>query len=492
LTIDRRGEWPSLLDIGAGRIVRHKRRSSMKQSVGWKRILALGAAVTLAIGACSPAASTAPGSPAASAPAGSAAGGSSSAPSAVANACGDAPVTLNVWGGYPELDPVYKKAGEAYTALHPNVSFTVFSTDLRGFEQKLTTALPSNTAGDVVIRTSNFLARFIDQGLLAPVPDDLQAFIKEPGHFSNEAITDASYKDKIVGMPLFSSGTALYYNKDMFAEAGLSGPPTTMDQIWEYAKKLAKVDGSGNVTRSGITLRLSGQGSGVAEKFWILLLQYGHGLIKETSPGKWAADYNGPEGAKLLQIYVDALRDKIDSQNIDHDAKAFETKVTAMFAREPWVVADIATNAPDLVGKYGSVSLPVADLGANEAMFVPTSAPNAACSWDFIKFLTDPEQQLSIPTISGWLPVRKDMDLTAFLAANPGYEGFFTKPSGMTTSLTPPLAEFDELETKLATHLVDAYADYANLAGKPDKIQALLNTWADETNQILAKGGHGS
>jgi multiple sugar transport system substrate-binding protein len=461
----------------------------MKQSLGLRKGLTLTMAFGLAFAACSPAATTpsAASSPAASA--GGSAAASASAPAV--NACGDAAITLNIWGGYPELDPVYKKAGEAYTALHPNVSFTVFSTDLRGFEQKLTTALPSNTAGDVIVRTSNFLARFIDQGLLAPVPDDLQAFIKEPGHFSTEAITDSSYKDKIVGMPLFSSGTALYYNKDMFTEAGLTGPPTSMDQIWEYAKKLAKTDASGNVTRSGISLRLSGQGSGVAEKFWILLLQYGHGLIKETSPGKWAADYNGPEGAKLLQIYVDALRDKIDSPNIDHDAKAFETKVTAMFAREPWVVADIATNAPDLVGKYGSVSLPVADLGANEAMFVPTAAPNAACSWDFIKFLTDPEQQLSIPTISGWLPVRKDMDLTAFLAANPGYEGFFTKPASMTTTLTPPLAEFDELETKLATHLVDAYADYANLAGQPAKIQALLDTWAAETNEILAKGGHG-
>ena len=408
----------------------------MKQSTAWKRVFALSAALGLAIGACGPAATSSPSSPAASAPTGSGPAGSV-APSPVANACGDADITLNIWGGYPEMDPVYKKAGEAYTALHPNVSFTVFSTDLRGFEQKLTTALPSNTAGDVVIRTSNFLARFIDQGLLAPVPDEIQAFINEPGHFSAEAITDASYKDKIVGMPLFSSGTALYYNKDMFAEAGLSGPPTTMDQIWDYAKKLAKVDASGNVTRSGISLRLSGQGSGVAEKFWILLLQYGKGLIEETSPGKWAAAYNGPEGAKLLQIYVDALRDKVDSHNIDHDAKAFETKVTAMFAREPWVVADIATNAPDLVGKYGTVSLPVADLGANEAMFVPTAAPNAACSWDFIKFMTDPEQQLSIPTISGWLPVRKDMDLTAFLAANPGYEGFFTKPAGMKTYSDP-------------------------------------------------------
>jgi multiple sugar transport system substrate-binding protein len=465
----------------------------MKQASGWKRILALGAALGLAIGACGPSAGSSPSS--SSAPAASTGGGSSSAPSAstaaAANACGDAPVTLNIWGGYPELDAVYKKAGEAYTAKHSNVSFTVFSTDLRGFEQKLTTALPSNTAGDVVVRTANFLARFIDQGQLAPVPDDLVTFVKS-GAYSDIVIADSTYKDKIVGVPLFSSGTALYYNKDFLSEAGLSDPPTTMDQIWDYAKKLAKVDASGNVTRSGLSFRLSGQGSGVAEKFWILLLQYGHELVKETSPGHWAADYNGPDGAKLLGIYVDALQNKIDSQNIDHDAKAFETKVTAMFAREPWVVADIATNAPDLVGHYGSISLPTGDLGGTETMYVPTSAPNAACSWDFIKFMSDPEQQLSIPTIAGWLPSRKDLDLTAFLAANPGYEGFLKKPADMKVSLTPPLAEFDELETKLATHLVDAYADFANLSGHPDKIQTLLNTWADETNQILAKNGHGS
>ena len=404
----------------------------MKVSTGWKKTLALVAGVALSIGACGGGASQSPSSPAASAaaPASQAAAASTgTAPSAVANACGDQPITLNIWGGYPEMDAVYKKAGEAYTAKHPNVSFTVYSTDLRGFEQKLTTSLPSNTAGDVVIRTANFLARFIDQGLLAPVPADLESFVKG-GAYSDTVIKDSTYKDKVVGVPIFSSGTALYYNKDYFTEAGLTDPPTTMDQIWDYAKKLAKVDASGNVTRSGISLRLSGQGSGVAEKFWILLLQSGHELVKETSPGHYAADYNGPDGVALFQHYVDALQNKIDSPNIDHDAKAFETKVTAMFAREPWVVAEIATAAPDLVGHYGSISLPVGDLGGTETLYVPTAAPNAACSWDFIKFLTDQDQQLSIPPIAGWLPSRKDLDMTAFLAANPGYEGFLKKPRG--------------------------------------------------------------
>ena len=190
----------------------------------------------------------------------------------------------------------------------------------------------------------------------------------------------------------------------MFAEAGITAPPATMDELWADAAKLAKLDADGNVTRSGISLRLSGQGSGVAEKFWILLMQYGKSLISKTADGKYQVDYNGPEGAALLARYVDSLKNKVDSPNIEHDAKAFETLATAMFARESWVIADIAANAPELVGHYGTIALPKADLGGGEYMFVPAASPNAACAWDFIKFLTDQQQQLDIVTTGRLAP----------------------------------------------------------------------------------------
>jgi ABC-type glycerol-3-phosphate transport system substrate-binding protein len=189
-------------------------------------------------------------------------------------------------------------------------------------------------------------------------------------------------------------------------------------------------------------------------------------------------------------MYMDFLKDKVDSQNVDADAKGFETKATAMFARESWVVADIATNSPDLVGHYGSISLPVGDLGGGEYAHVPLASPNQPCAWDFIKFLTDQNQQLDLVTTAGWLPARADLDLTAFLKANPGYEGFLHKPAVFKTTLAPPIPEWDEIETKLATHLVDAYADYANVAGNATKIQSLLDTWAAETNAILKANGH--
>jgi multiple sugar transport system substrate-binding protein len=311
------------------------------------------------------------------------------------------------------------------------------------------------------------------------------------GGYVPEVVKDSTYADNIWSMPIFTGGTAIYYNTDMYSEAGISGPPTSMDMLIENAKKLAKSE-NGQVVRSGLSLRLSGQGSGVAEKFWILLMQYGKNLIRETpeGSGKWVAEYNGPEGVKLFQMYVDFLRDGIDSQNIEHDAKAFETKATAQFLRESWVVAEIATQAPDLVGHYNTISPPVGDILTVESMFVPAAAPHPDCSWEFIRFLREQEQQLSLLKISGWLPARKDLDTTAFLAENPTYEGFFNRPEGFKLTVTPPIAEFDEIETKLATHLVDGYADYQNLAGQPDKIQALLNTWADETNQILKTNDH--
>ncbi len=453
-------------------------------------LLSVVAGLAIGLSACQGGASpsTSAGAPSGAAATATAAPPASS-PSAVADACGTSPVTLNVWGGFPEMDAVYRAGGEAYTALHPNVTVATFSTDLRGFEQKLTTALPTGTAGDVIVYGADWLSRFIDQSLFDPMPGDLKTFVKS-GAFQPAIVADTTYKDEIWGVPEFVGWAALYYNKDMLAEAGLSGPPTSMAQIVEYATKLTKLDASGNVERSGLSLRLSGQGSGVAQKFWIWLEQSHRSLIKEVSPGAWKADYNGPEGAQLLGMYLDMLKNKVDSPDIDHDSKAFETRVTAMFARESWVNGEIAVSAPDLIGHYDSVALPVASIAETQSMFVPAAAPNKACAWDFIRFLTDQPQQLSIATTAGWLPTRADLDLTEFKKANAGYEGFFTMPAGFTFIFNPKLPEFDELETKLATHLADAYTEYATLAGDTAKIQSLLDTWAAETNEILAKNGH--
>jgi multiple sugar transport system substrate-binding protein len=136
------------------------------------------------------------------------------------------------------------------------------------------------------------------------------------------------------------------------------------------------------------------------------------------------------------------------------------------------------------------VSPPVGDILTTESIFVPADAANKDCAWEFVRFMREPAQQQNLTKVSGWLFARKDVDLTQFLQDNPTYEGFLKRPDNFQLYVTPPIAEFDEIETKLATHLVDGYADYQNLAGQPDKIKTLLDGWANETNDILKANDH--
>ena len=59
---------------------------------------------------------------------------------------------------------------------------------------------------------------------------------------------------KTWGIPFQRSTIVLYWNKELFKEAGLDPEkgPANWDQMVEYAKKLTKTDASGNVTQWGV------------------------------------------------------------------------------------------------------------------------------------------------------------------------------------------------------------------------------------------------
>ncbi len=91
-----------------------------------------------------------------------------------------------------------------------------------------------------------------------------------------------------------------------------------------------------NILRSGMSLRLSGQGSGIAEKFWFFLHNMGGDVIVPTADGtKWHNGYDNEAGQKALKYHIDAVHKMhVDDQQVKHDAEAFVTEQTAMFLRE--------------------------------------------------------------------------------------------------------------------------------------------------------------
>ncbi|HWP67721.1 MAG TPA: extracellular solute-binding protein, partial [Rectinemataceae bacterium] len=187
----------------------------------------------------------------------------------------DKPITLSLWSGYPEMEVLFKHAAEEYKKIHPNVSVEVLTHPLREYEQKLSATIPSNTAADVLDVSGYALQKFVEAGFIPKTPPELVSFINKSGRYTEFTKKSITYKNTLYGVPFFQGKTALYWNTDMFKAAGLTRAPATYQEMSEYAKKLAVFDKSGNLVRSGHSLRLSGQGSGLAEKFWFVLFPMG-------------------------------------------------------------------------------------------------------------------------------------------------------------------------------------------------------------------------
>ncbi|MBQ8536789.1 MAG: ABC transporter substrate-binding protein [Clostridia bacterium] len=77
-----------------------------------------------------------------------------------------------------------------------------------------------------------------------------------PGFMENSRIPDGNGGYLVYGIPWQRSTIIMYYNKDAFVEVGLDpeAPPTTWEELEEYALKLTKKDEAGNTVRYGVQI----------------------------------------------------------------------------------------------------------------------------------------------------------------------------------------------------------------------------------------------
>ncbi|MGK9050436.1 ABC transporter substrate-binding protein [Neorhizobium petrolearium] len=394
--------------------------------------------------------------------------------------------TLTVWSGYPEMAPFYEHVAQGLKASHPDLDVKVEAIALREHEKRVALGLTGGQEGITVIELSGSTAtRYLENSLLPEAPDDVATFVKDPKNFDKFFSDTASYDGTVYGVPLFRGQGALYYNTDMFKAAGLTEPPKTMEDYSKYAEKLTKRDASGKATVSGWSLRLSGGGQGIAEKFWINMHQYGGAILVPAGDGKWKADFANEAGRKALKQYLENIYTlKTVTPEMPADADAFERGQTAMFIRESWVIGDIAKKAPDL--KYATAPLPKGSIALPTNLYV--AGDDADIGWEFAKAASSPENLVWLLENVGWLPNRSGVDYSSVTAKQPAFAAFVNYPQGYEFFTLPSIGPIEEILTRVAAQLVVAFGD-ASMATDDAKIDAFLKKASDEVNTILDREG---
>ncbi|MBE3114526.1 MAG: extracellular solute-binding protein [Actinobacteria bacterium] len=393
---------------------------------------------------------------------------------------------LSLWAGYPEMVPFYEKVVKDYQESHPDVEVGILASNLVDFEQKLSITIPTDTVADIFACETFFVRKFIEAGFIPSNPPDIDAMLKG-GSCSQFDINESTYGDHTFGFPFFRGREIMFWNKKMFAEEGLTSAPKNWDEVIDYSKKLARYDEQGNLTRSGISLRLSGGSTGVADKWWLWMYPTGGTILEKYPDGKYRAGYDNEAGRKTLKLYIDLLyKYHVDDFKIKHDSEAFALGLTAMFIRESYVIGYMEQYAPQV--EYDAALLPSDKRAGNLEtlinLYVTRACKNPEVAWDFIKFMLQPEYQKSLFEETGWLPARDDVDYSAIYEKTPQLRLFLEVPENLEFYGYDTIAYCDEIWTRLSERLADAYLD-KSLLDNPEGIARVIHEAAEETNNIL-------
>jgi multiple sugar transport system substrate-binding protein len=407
-------------------------------------------------------------------------------------------VKLTLWSGYPEMKPYFEAAAKYFSESRPGVTVEVSTFPLREVERKYAVSLPTKSGPDIA-ETHLYIAQMqIENGSLLANPAEVNTFLRS-GVYHPLFISDSTWQGKVYGVPVLFSLDSLLYNTDMFKEAGISSPPRNWDEMISMGKKLTKYDAQGNVTRSGLGLRLFGAGSGVAAKWWYFLKSAGGELFEECSrgSGKYRAGYDNEAGRETLKLYIDVLyKHKVHDTKLKQDAEGFANQQAAMFVRESWLVGYMKKNGPNV--RYAVAPLP-AHKKTNTLLFwtnlyVTSGSKHPKEAWEFIMFMANGAKLKELERILydtvGWMPPRNDVlkRHPAIYNEVPQYRYFAEVPSNYELYPYPRLAVTDEAFTKLAERLVKAYQDRA-LLDNPTGITKVIHEAAEETNAILKENG---
>ena len=134
------------------------------------------------------------------------------------------------------------------------------------FSDMLQTNLPTGEAADLILLNVNDMNKY--DGYLRAMDDIFENTSIKKEDFSEAYMSLATKDDQVYGIPFQISTYMMYYNKDLFEQAGITEVPTTFDGWTEAAEKISALSTDEKpIYGSGLFYCYNGQNESVIERF---------------------------------------------------------------------------------------------------------------------------------------------------------------------------------------------------------------------------------
>ncbi|WP_220183279.1 ABC transporter substrate-binding protein [Sphaerisporangium album] len=379
----------------------------------------------------------------------------------------------------PELDKFQQQTG-----IKVNVEVVPWADLLN----RILAATTSGKGPDVVNIGNTWSASLQATGAFLPMDDTVLTGLGGKERFLGPSLAAAGAAGKPpVGVPIYGMTYGLYYNKKMFADAGIDKPPATWDELVADGKKLTK-DGKWGLAVEGASV------SENSHHAFIFGQQHGGDLFDAS--GK--PQFDSPQNVAAIKQYLDlmAVHKIVNPSNAEYanGTEAVQDFVNGKAGMLMW--QSIASNikaAGVNEADFGLAPIPLPDpssggrqvngmvAGINLSVFNYTKNKDAALK--FVKFMTSPEEQKILNKTYGSLPTVTDgYDDPAFQTEN---IKAFQQILATTAAPLPQVPEESQFETLVGTAMNQLWADAAS--GKPIT-DATVKAKLTQANQQVQPG----
>ncbi len=277
---------------------------------------------------------------------------------------------------------------------------------------KAITAHKSGTPPVTSVLLSTDMFTLIDEDAIVPFDDFIKTDADKAwlASFFPSFMENSQTGGKTWGIPFQRSTIVLYWNKELFKEAGLDPekPPQTWAEQVAFAEKLTKRDGA-NTTQWGLQIPSSGF------PYWLFqALAIQADAVLMNKEGNRTA-YDAPGVIEALQYWVDLSRKhRVHPTGIVEwgtTPRDFFEKKCAMMWTTTGNLTNVRTNAkfPFGVGMLAAGKRRGSPTGGgNFYLSKKASRAEQEAAFKFIQWITSPERAAKWGIDTGYVAVRKD------------------------------------------------------------------------------------
>ncbi|MEX2104133.1 MAG: ABC transporter substrate-binding protein, partial [Bacilli bacterium] len=293
-------------------------------------------------------------------------------------------VTLSGWGSSPEEQDLLQQVLDEFEAENKDIKVK-YEVIAEQYMDVIKTRLIGGEGPDVFYLDAFEAPALIEKNVLEPLDDYVTADF-DVADFEEPLLNAFKSTDgKIYGFPKDFSTLALFYNKKHFAEAGLTDPPKTWDELLSFSEKLTKRDGQ-NITQIGF-----GAAPELARQMF-MTKAFGGDIVDAEGNAAFAT----PDALKGLQLVVDqhnVLKTSAQPNEVGAGwggemlgqgkaSMVFEGNWAIPYLQATFADIDFATaELPTVNGKPGTMAFTV-------AYVMNKQSKNKDAAWRLLSYLT--------------------------------------------------------------------------------------------------------